>query len=236
MHRPQRHPRVANLILGALPTPQMHRIQQLLEPVELTRGELIGRPNQRVVHMYFVDRGLVSLVKTMRDGRVMEVGTIGIEGVTDVHAVFGTDDRFLEAVVQIPGVALRIRTNALKSAMRESQALRELMQGYLRLSLRQCAQLAACNCLHPVNARCCRWLLFAHDSALSDTFPLTHESLAMMLGVRRGGVTVALKSLTNARLIRQDYGVVTVVDRGGLERAACDCHAAIQAELQRPLE
>ena len=216
---------IANRFLGALPPSTLDRIRLALEPVALERGQTIGRVNHRIEHLYLINRGLVSLVKSMRDGRTVEIGAVGIEGVTDPNVLCGIDRTVLEAVVQVPGSALRIRVDPLRQIMRHDAALQSLMQHYVRFTFAQLAQTAACNRLHLLEERCCRWLLIAHDSAGSDTFPLTHEFLAMMLGVQRAGVSTAANFLRKAGLISYTHGVVTVTDRRGLERMACECHS-----------
>lgn len=231
MRRLNEHPDITNRLLLALPPPEMERIRPALEPVDLLRGQGIGRLGQQVRYMYFVNRGLISLMKTMRDGRTVEVGAIGVEGVTDAIALFEINTTLVEGAVTIPGWALRIRTDALRVAMQESPALHELMQRYVAFSFRQLTQTAACNRLHPLNRRCCCWLLNAHESALSDALPVTHELLAMVLGTRRAGVTIAMNTLASAGLIRQIHGSITVVDRRGLCRAACECYAATRDGL-----
>jgi CRP-like cAMP-binding protein len=183
--------------------------------------------------MYFVNRGLVSLVKTMQDGRTVEVSAIGPEGVSDPNALFGIERAVLESVVQISGSALRIRHDVLAREIDSDAVLRGVVHEYARFAVEQIVQTAACNRLHSLEERCCRWLLIAHDSALADTFPLTHHFLAVMLGVQRSGVTIAARFLKKAGLIQYTRGNVTVTDRPGLEEAACECYATIRAELDQ---
>ena len=224
-------PDVSNRFLRALPEATLERIWPGLERVELLRGQVVGRMNQHVGHVYFVNRGLISLVKTMLDGRTIEIGAVGIEGVTDPYALCGIDAVMLETIVQVAGTAFRIRIDTLRDAVRHDDAFVDLTHRYIRFCYHQLAQTAACNRLHSLEERCCRWLLIAHDSALSDTFPLTHEFLAMMLGAQRGGVTIAANALKKAGLIHYTHGMVTVTNRSGLEEAACECHRSIEHEL-----
>ena len=221
---------INNRILLALPPATLQRMRPTLESVQTVRGQLIGRVDRPIEHMYFVNRGLISLVKTMRDGRTVEIGAVGIEGVTDPTALCGIDKAALEVIVQVPGNAFRIRVDILRAYMREDPVLQHMMQAYLRFGFIQLAQTAACNRLHFLEERCCRWLLTAHDSALSDHFPLTHEFLAMMLGVQRAGVTIAANFLKKAGLIEYTHGLVTITDRRGLEAAACECYGTILTE------
>jgi CRP-like cAMP-binding protein len=157
---------------------------------------------------------------------------VGIEGVTGVGVLFGVDTAVLETVVQIPGAAYRIGRAVAREAIAGSEALRGLLQRYAHFVIGQLAQTAACNRLHSLEERCCRWLLIAHDSARSDDFLLTHEFLAMMLGAQRPGVSLAASILQRAGLIRYTRGHVTIVDRPGLEAAACECYGAMRAQLR----
>jgi len=167
----------------------------------------------------------------MQDGRVVEIGAVGIEGLTDPTAVLDSDKAALDTIVQIPGDAYRVRLSTLKRLIEDDDRLRIFLQEYAVFTTRQLAQTAACNRLHTVEERCARWLLIAHDSAMSDSFPLTHEFLAMMLGARRSGVSIAAHTLKKAGMIDYSRGNVTILDRAGLEEVACECYGTIQAEL-----
>jgi CRP-like cAMP-binding protein len=221
----------ANLVLRALPRTVLHRIRPHLELIDLPRGHVLARIGTPVHHVYFVNRGVVSLVKTMQDGRTAEVGAVGIEGVAPVSALFGFENAVLDAIVQVPGSGFRMSRRSLRSEMAHSRALQDLIQHYVQWTVSQLAQTAACNRLHGLEERCCRWLLVAHDSALADTFMLTHEFLAMVLGVQRVGVTLTAGILRKAGLIDYSRGQVTIVDRVGLEEAACECYRTMRAQL-----
>jgi CRP-like cAMP-binding protein len=224
---------IANRILLALPPVAFKNIRPELEIVELVRGETLYHVDAPINHLYFVDRGLISLVKTMQDGRTVEIGAVGLEGVTGSEALFGIKSAMLESIVQIPGTAFRVGSTFMRKEMARSEALRILIQKYAHFAVGHLAQTAACNRLHCLEERCCRWLLIAHDSARSDTFPLTHEFLAMMLGVQRTGVSLTANILQRAGLIRYSHGIITVTDRPALEATACECYAAIHAQLKR---
>jgi CRP-like cAMP-binding protein len=223
----------ANYLLQALPQAVFERVRGHLELVPLTRREVIYRADSPVDHLYFVDRGLISLVKTMRDGRTVEIGVIGIEGLSGSNALFGIDAAVLESIVQVPGSAWRIRQSILRREIGESIELRDLLMRYAYFAINQFAQTAACNRLHSLEARCCRWLLMAHDNAREDSFSLTHEFLAMMLGVQRSGVSLTASILQRAGLIRYARGRVTIADRAGLEATACECYATMREDMDR---
>ncbi len=229
------HEEIANRILLALPPSALKLVLPHLKHVEFKRGDIVYRPGDLVKDVYFINRGLLSLVKTMRDGRTVEVSTRGIEGVSAPAALFGVDTTILECVVQIPASAFAIHANALRRAMAKSHTLNALFQGYAHLAVDQLAQTAACNRLHSLEERCCRWLLIAHDSARSDTFPLTHEFLAMMLGVRRAGVSITTGILQKAGFIRYARGRVTITDRAGLKANACECYEIIRRQIDHLL-
>jgi len=224
---------IANQLLLSLPEASLARLGPRLEAFELKRGEVLVQVDMPIKYMYFVNRGLVSLVKTMRDGRTVEIEAVGFEGIADPNMLFGVDAALLESVVQIPGTAFRIARDELQQAMASDPALRGQMQKYVQYAIGQLAQTAACNRLHSIEERCCRWLLIAHDSARADRFPLTHEFLAMMLGVQRSGVSIAANFLKKAGLIDYSHGYITIVNRSGLEEAACECYSALQAEHEK---
>ena len=212
---------INNRILRSLPSATRKRLLTALEHISIVRSQEMDCVDQPIEYLYFVNRGMVSFVKTMRDGRTAEVGAVGIEGLTDPNALFVVDRAIVNSLVQIPGSAFRIRRDDLRREIAKDAALRAMMQRYARFAIGQFMQTAACNCLHSLEERSCRWLLMAHDSALDDTFPLTHEFLAMMLGVQRTGVSIAANVLQKAGLIRYARGHVTIkIARGWKTRLA----------------
>ncbi len=225
--------RINNRILLALAAPTLKRIRPALELLDTAKGQTIDHVDGPIRYMYFINRGLVSLVKRMKDGRAVEVGVVGIEGVTDPNALFGMDIAIIEAVVQIPGTAFRIQREQLAQVMAADDTLHKIMQQYNRFAFGQLAQTAGCNRLHSLEERCCRWLLICQDNALANSFPITHEFLATMLGVQRSGVSITASFLQKAGLIRYAHGHVTVVNRAGLEDAACECYASTRTEIER---
>jgi CRP-like cAMP-binding protein len=231
MSKSREHDHINNRILLALPASTLKRMRPALELLDMAKGQMIDHVDGAIRYMYFINRGLVSLVKTMKDGRAVEVGVVGIEGVTDPNALFGMEIAIIEAVVQIPGGAFRIRRDYLADVMATDRTLHDIMQKYARFAFGQLAQTAGCNRLHSLEERCCRWLLICQDNALSDSFPITHEFLATMLGVQRSGVSITASFLQKAGLIKYARGRVTIVNRAGLEDAACECYASTRAEL-----
>jgi CRP-like cAMP-binding protein len=178
---------------------------------------------------------MISVVATMADGASVEIGMVGREGMYSVSAFLSEDGPSQTAMVQLPGRALRLKTRLLRQEMQVEAALQKLLLRYTQAVLSAVAQSAACNRLHLLEQRCARWLLACHDRAEADAFPMTHEFLAMMLGVRRPGVTLAARSLREDGLITYNHGILTVEDRPGLEAAACECHRVIRDEFARAL-
>jgi CRP-like cAMP-binding protein len=222
---------INNRLLLALPQATLDRILRISEPVSLVRGQQIEAAGRPIKHIHFINRGLVCATKTMEDGRIVEIASIGIEGTTEFVALLGMERALVDMVVRIPGTAVRIDRQAFNQEMENDLPLRKLMQDYVRFGLSEVTRHIACNRLHRLDQRCCRWLLIAHDHALSDEFPLTHEDLAMMLGYQRAGVSLAMASLVKAGLIRHKRGKVIVTDRPGLEAAACECYREMEHEL-----
>ncbi|MDP3342230.1 Crp/Fnr family transcriptional regulator [Frigidibacter sp.] len=201
------------------------------EPVSLVRGQRIDSADQPIRHIHFINRGLVCMVKTTDDGRTVEVGAIGIEGVANLLPLIDVPKTILDVDVQIPGTALRIGCEAMRAELERDEGIHRLMQRYVSFGLSELARRIACNRLHHIEQRCCHWLLIAHDSALSADFPVTHEFLAMMLGYQRAGVSIAMGALVKAGLIEHRRGIVTVVNRPGLEQHTCGCYRETQGEL-----
>jgi CRP-like cAMP-binding protein len=209
----------------------LDRILRVSQPVSLVRGQRLSSVDDATKHVYFINRGLVSIVKTMEDGRTIEIGALGLAGMTSPLSLLGINKELLDLIVQVPGTALRIGRDALLREVESDPAIRRLMQDYLRFTASELARNVACSRLHHLEQRCCLWLLLAHDSALSDEFPLTHEFLAMMLGYQRAGVSVAMSGLGKVGLIAHKRGHLTIKNRAGLESAACECYRTIQSEL-----
>lgn len=172
----------------------------------------------------------------MTDGRRVEVGTTGFEGMVGISAFLDSGPNPFECIVQLAGRGWRISTPAFQAAARPGSVLFRVMQCFVQYRYDQAAQAVACNRLHDVEARCARWLLMTHDRVRQAArFPLTHEFLAIMLGVRRASVSVAAEALRRAGYIDYRRGIVTVTDRGGLETASCECYHTDCADYARLL-
>jgi CRP-like cAMP-binding protein len=222
----------SNRLIAALSQSSRRGLWPAVERVEIARGEVLSRIGTRISHFFFIESGMVSLIKSMQDGKGVEISAVGLEGVAPLGAAFDLEHSVLDSVVQIPGWVLRIRREELKSRLAQDEEFGVVMRSYGAVALSQLAQGAACNILHTVEERCCRWLLMANDCACSDSFPLTHEFLGMTLGVRRASVSVTAEALQKKGLIRYSHGRLTITDRSALEAAACECYTTSRNEIE----
>jgi CRP-like cAMP-binding protein len=226
---------VTNRLLARLPPADRVRITKRCVAVELTFGTQLCEADQPLRHVYFPQAGFISLVATVGVHQPLEMGLIGNEGMLGATLVLGVARAPLRAVVQGAGSALRLTTAQLRRELAACPALQRSMQRYLYVLLAQLSQTAGCTRFHEVEPRLARWLLMTHDRAHADHFHLTHQFLADMLGVRRSGVTVAAGALQKRRLIGYSRGEIRILDRAGLERASCECYAAVVADYERLL-
>ena len=224
-----------NRLLAALPGLDYERLRPHLEQVRLIYKRVLYNAKKPIEFVYFIETGVGSLVNTMRDGAASEVGTIGNEGFVGLPVLLGDKQAPTSVYVQVPGTGLRLKASIFWEAMEESASLRTSMLHYAHAFFNQVAQSAACNNFHSLEQRCCRWLLMTHDRMETDEFLLTHEFLAMMLGVRRAGVTEAAGGLKRAGLIRYKRGIITILDKQELKRRSCECYAVSKSEFDRLL-
>jgi CRP-like cAMP-binding protein len=221
----QRMPAV-NRLLEALPSSDRRRMLAECETVELEFAEVLYTPRQRLSYVYFPVKGFISLIMAIDEHASLEVGLVGNEGMFGVPLVLGVDVSPLRAVVQGAGSALRMNAPAFCRELGRSQALQRETNRYVFVQMNQLAQTAACTRFHLVEARLARWLLMTQDRAHADNFHVTQEFLALMLGIRRVGVTKAASALQLRQLIQYKRGDITVLDRRGLRSAACGCYKA----------
>ena len=231
---PPRPPEV-NRLLEALPAHAQRRILAGCERVELAFAEVLYAPPKRLAHVYFPTQSFISLIMPVDGTASLEVGLVGNEGMFGIPLVLGVDVSPLRAVVQDAGSALRMHASAFCRELGRDQALHRQIDRYVFVHLSQLAQTAACTRFHVVEARLARWLLMTQDRAHADNFHVTQEFLALMLGVRRVGVTKAASSLQKRRLIRYSRGDIRVLDRRGLKAASCGCYKADRESYARIL-
>lgn len=223
----------ANRLLAALPGTDRRRIEAGCEPIELEFASVIIEPRSRMKHVYFPTASFVSLTLPV-EGRVnLEVGLVGREGMVGVPVAIGVRVLGLSALVQGSGSALRMPVAPFVRELERSAALQRQLHRYLFVIMSQLAQSIVCNRFHVVESRLARWLLMTRDRAGADTFSVTHEFLAFMLGVRRVGVTNAAGSLQRRKLISYSRGEVSILDGDGLAAASCPCYEADLATYAR---
>ncbi|HLX80640.1 MAG TPA: Crp/Fnr family transcriptional regulator [Burkholderiales bacterium] len=219
---------IDNSLLAAMPRKAYARLLANLEPITLNFGEVLYEPGQTIRHVYFPGASLVSLL-TLADGHLaLEVGLIGREGMVGIPLVLGHRVSAVRALVQGSGAALRMTSANFIKQFRLSLPLQRELYSYVHTLMAQISQTAACNRFHVVEQRLARWLLMTHDRVKSDQFRMTHEFLGHMLGVRRVGVTKAAQALQEHSLISYSRGAITILDRKGLEAAACQCYKVVR--------
>lgn len=225
----------ANRLLAALPTSTLGPLLADCESVDLVFADVIGLPGERIRHVYFPTDSFISLVAQVDGYAGLEVGIIGKEGMLGVGLLLGVDASPMHALVQGAGPALRISAERFRRQLEAAPVLQRGLNRYLYVLISQLAQTAACTRFHVVEARLARWLSMTRDRAGVDEFYLTQDFLSHMLGVRRVGVTKAARALQNRELISYSRGVITVLDRRGLETAACRCYQTDKKTYERIL-
>jgi CRP-like cAMP-binding protein len=215
-----------NALIAVLPRKDRLQLLAACEPVTLVFAEALSPPDGKTRHVYFPTGGFISLIAVADGNTHIEVGLIGDEGMLGIPAFLGVNMTPLQAMVQGAGPALRIGTAAFRNELDQSPALRARLSLYVSVVHSQLAQTAACNRFHVVQARLARWLLMTQDRSHAHEFSVTHEFLSYMLGVRRVGVTAAATALQGLNLISHERGKLTILDRTGLQAAACGCYQA----------
>src|SRR6202790_581340 len=221
-----------NHLLASLPEPERDALMAQMRPTHLTVKTVLFDPGQVIGSVHFPIDGVVSLVTPLADGNIVEVATIGNEGIVGVPLVAG-GSLAVRAISQVGGRTLRMDAALFVAEIERLGTFRRLVQRYIQALFGQISQAAACNRLHSNEERLSRWLLMSHDRVGTDSFPITHEFLGQMLGSRRATVTLSAGLLQSAGLIRYHRGRVTIVDREGLECVSCEGYGIIKAALDR---
>jgi CRP-like cAMP-binding protein len=237
MSRPKEMGAVAgNRLLAGLSVSDKALLQPHLQVVSLKRGAVLVEAGEDVTRCYFPADGMIaSLIVALADGTMAETATIGREGAIGGIVSLGQKPAFARAVVQIGGPAIRIDSEKLEELKSQSASLRDVISRYADCLLAQVLQSVACNVLHSLEPRFCRWLLHVHDRSGGSDVPLTQEMLAEMLGVQRTTVTAVATALQAKGLILTRRGRIAVLDRAGIEAIACSCHAAVVDHFERVL-
>lgn len=224
------HPE-GNKLLAALPIKELERLRPHLEAVALETKQTLNESNTPIEHVYFPIDCVGSMVATMENGSIVEVGTIGNEGIVGLPVFLGAEMVPLDVFCQVPGDAMRMTSDALRTEVGPGDRLHEVLQRYTKATFVFAAQSSACNRLHSTKQRCSRWLLHTHDRVGNEEFLLTHEFLSFMLGVRRASVSEVASELQRVGLISYSRGRIRVTDRLGLEDTACECYEVIKKEF-----
>ncbi len=226
----------ANRLLAALPPDELARFQPHLEVIPLVVKEVLLEAGAPIPHVYFPTSGVISFLSPRVGKNIgVEVGLVGREGLAGLAVFLGMETTPLRCIVQVPGSSLRMRSEDFRACARRDGVLHGRLLRYTHAFLAQVSLVLACNSLHSVEKRLCRWLLMMQHWTGVDEFWLTREFLAAMLGVRRAGVSEATQKLQCAGLIHASRGQVRVIDRARLEASSCNCHRLVQAELDRLL-
>ena len=222
-----------NRLLALLPAPELDALRGRAEIVSLRHGSPAIVPDEPIRDVYFPLTCLLSLVTTMEDGSTVESGTIGREGMSGVPVILNAGQTTMPTFCQIPGEALMVKSEHVRDLYERSVEARRILNRYAHTVVVVGSQSAACNALHRVEARMCRWLLMSSDGVASDEVNLTQEYLAAMLGVRRPGVTEVAGKLRTEGLIDYTRGSIRILDRAGMERLACECYGRVKGEYER---
>lgn len=224
-----------NRLLARLSRADYELLRPHLKPVALDYKSVLYAPGRPIEFVHFLESGVGSLVNTMKNGDATEVGTIGNEGIVGLPVLFGDTTAPTGVYIQVPGAGLRMSARVFAEQLDLSKTLRASLMHYGAAFFNQVAQSAACVTFHPIEKRCCRWLLMTRDRMPEDEFLLTQEFLAMMLGVRRSSVNAAMRSLQRKGFVRYSRGRVTILDRKALQAMACECYSVTKREFDRLL-
>jgi len=237
-HSPEVDARPRNAILRALPSDDWRRIGPQLQTVQLAVREVVVDVARPLDWAYFPEDCVVSIVSVMTDGTAIETATVGFEGFIGLPLLFGTDRTTTQAFCQVPGRAWRLSAAAFVAEIERAPIFSRMLNRYAQALLTLVGQSSACNRLHHMTERCARWLLHCHDRVGDgvDRFPLTHQFMSQMLGVRRASVTEALGKLHKRGAIDYAMGMMTIADRPLLETASCECYAIVRREFDRLLD
>ena len=232
------HPLTAkgNHLLALMPESERARLMSQMRRVSLSRKQILHKAGEVIHEVYFPNGGVCSMTTVMKDGRMVEVATIGNEGVVGIPAIFGREISNSESLVQVPGTdAFALGIDAFRAELEQGTVLARVVNRYIQAFLVMVLQSTACNSLHSAEERCARWLLMTRDRVGGNEFPMTQELLAVMLGVRRPTVTLILQKLGQRGVVRYSRGRLAVANGPELERVACECYSTVRAEFDRLL-
>ncbi|BAZ13703.1 cyclic nucleotide-binding protein [Calothrix sp. NIES-4071] len=224
-----------NRLLAALPEEEYERLLPHFELVSLELKQMLYVPNESIEYIYFPNNGVVSMLTLMENGEAIEVATVGNEGMVGLPIFLGANTMPGEAFSQVPGSAMQMKASVFRREVTPETVIYGLLQRYTQALFNQIAQSAACNRLHSIEERFCRWMLMTQDRVSSNEFTMTHEFLGQMLGVRRASVSVTAAVLQKAGIIQYSRGKMKITDRPQMENIACECYGIIKTEYDRLL-
>jgi CRP-like cAMP-binding protein len=226
---------IDNHLLTALPEDELARISSQITRVPLKARQVLYKRDEPLKDIFFPGRTLCSLLLTMEDGATVEIAVVGPEGILGIEAILGVRVAACDATVQVEGDghALAMNVDAFRAALGTCPVFASLVSDYAQTFMEFVMQSVACNARHSVDARCCRWLLHAHDRLATNDLALTHDLLSTMLGVRRPTVTLVINDLANAGIVSTSRGLIRIVDRARLEARACDCYRRVSKLVSR---
>jgi len=234
--RPQQQGPSRNLLLAAVAADEYESFSDLLEEQPLRTRETLQEAGEPPDYVYFPTSGIISLLTVLEDGLMIELATVGREGMTGVPLFLAMGDANTALVSEVPGLALRMRATDFLGVSARCPSFASVVKRYAGTMFALVAQSAACNRAHDADARCARWLLMTHDQVGSDAFPITLEFLAQMLGVTRPQAASATTALAQGGLVSYHRGALTIKDRGALEKAACECYAVVREHYRHCLD
>lgn len=224
-----------NHLLAALPVEELSLLEPDMKAVSLHLGDVIYESGEQLEFIYFPTTAIISLLYIMQNGSTAEIGMAGNDGLVGVALFMGGSTTPSRAIVQSAGNAFRLRSRALQVAFDVGGVFQKILLRYTQSLMTQISQTAVCNRLHTVEQQLCRWLLINHDLLQTNELVMTHDLIANMLGVRREGVSIAAGHLQKSGLIKYVRGTITILDRSGLEEAACECYQVVKDEYDRLL-
>lgn len=224
---------LGNRLLDQLPPSTLESIRSAADVVSVRQTQEVYRQDGPLSHVYFPLTGLYAVIVRMQDGRAVEAGTLGNEGMIGVTALLDLDFSSMTVTTPVPGHCLRMPVDALRSAVDAHEGLDRVLRRYTAVALLNAHQTVACNALHSAEERMCRWILTNQDRVNTGELGMTHEFLAQMLGVRRQTVTVIAGTLQAAGLIASRRGIVNILNRKGLEACSCECYAISKSLYER---
>ncbi len=222
-----------NHILNSLGGDELERMLPDMELVTISKGEVLYNPDEKITHVYFPVKGMISVTSLTAEGQQVEIGTIGREGMAGLNVCMEADRTPHESMAQIAGAALKMKASALKDEFNKGGTVQKSLLRFMHAYLLLVSQTAVCNRLHPVDRRLARWLLMCRDRVQSNLLSVTQEFLAAMLGSNRPTVTGAALALKNEGFIKYTRGKVEILEANGLENYTCECYQIVKAEYDR---